>query len=111
MKKFVYSFSEGSKEMKKILGGKGANLSEMTKIGLSVPPGFTISTEACNEYYRNDKKLWKDLVFEINSKLDELENNLGKKIRWWEQPAIGFCKIRGCFINAWYDGYSFKPWA
>ena len=50
--KYVYSFNEGNKDMKSLLGGKGANLAEMTKIGLPVPPGFTISTEACNDYYR-----------------------------------------------------------
>lgn len=49
MRKFVYQFSEGSKEMKNILGGKGANLAEMTNIGLPVPPGFIISTDACND--------------------------------------------------------------
>ena len=50
MKHFVYSFNEGSKDMRSLLGGKGANLAEMTKIGLPVPFGFTITTEACNEY-------------------------------------------------------------
>ena len=49
--RYVYSFNEGSKEMKSLLGGKGANLAEMTKIGLPVPPGFTITTKACNDYY------------------------------------------------------------
>lgn len=78
MKRFVYSFSEGSKEMKKLLGGKGANLAEMCKIGLSVPPGFTISTEACNEYYQKNKELWEELLEEIKVKLEELEKNSGK---------------------------------
>ncbi len=88
MKKFVYTFSEGSKEMKKLLGGKGANLSEMTNIGLSVPAGFTISTEACNEYYQNDKKLWKELVLEINNKLNELEKKSGKKFGGEINPML-----------------------
>lgn len=55
MRKFVYQFSEGSKEMKNLLGGKGANLAEMTNIGLSVPPGFIISTDACNDYTNNQR--------------------------------------------------------
>ena len=57
MKKFVYSFNEGSKDMKDLLGGKGANLAEMTKIGLPVPFGFTVTTEACNRYYDEGKKI------------------------------------------------------
>ena len=55
--KYVYSFNEGNKDMKSLLGGKGANLAEMTKIGLPVPPGFTISTEACNDYYDSNKTI------------------------------------------------------
>ena len=54
--KFVYSFDEGNKDMRSLLGGKGANLAEMTNIGLPVPQGFTITTEACNDYY--EKKYW-----------------------------------------------------
>ena len=54
MKKFVYDFHEGSKDMRALLGGKGANLAEMTNIGLPVPHGFTITTEACNDYYKNN---------------------------------------------------------
>ena len=57
--RYVYSFNEGSKEMKSLLGGKGANLAEMTKIGLPVPPGFTITTKACNDYYENNKTIKK----------------------------------------------------
>ena len=60
--KYVYSFSEGSKEMKSLLGGKGANLAEMTKIGLPVPQGFTITTDACNDYYDNEKTIRAEIV-------------------------------------------------
>ena len=60
--KYVYSFSEGSKEMKSLLGGKGANLAEMTKIGLPVPQGFTITTDACNDYYDNEKTIRAETV-------------------------------------------------
>lgn len=62
MTKFVYSFSEGNKDMRDLLGGKGANLAEMTNIGLPVPRGFTVTTEACNKYYEDGEKLvvkWK----------------------------------------------------
>ena len=57
MTKYVYLFSEGNKEMRNLLGGKGANLAEMTKIGLPVPQGFTVTTEACTKYYEDGKKL------------------------------------------------------
>ncbi len=56
MKKYVYFFDEGNKDMKKLLGGKGANLAEMTRMGLPVPPGFTITAEACIEYTKNNKQ-------------------------------------------------------
>ena len=71
--KYVYSFSEGSKEMKNLLGGKGSNLAEMTNIGLPVPPGFTISTEACIRFYEEGEKLWLELIDEIHSHLEEVE--------------------------------------
>lgn len=79
MKKFVYSFNEGSKDMKDLLGGKGANLAEMTKIGLPVPFGFTVTTEACNRYYEEGKTIGDDIVESIFEKLEELENVTGKK--------------------------------
>ena len=65
MKKYVYAFEEGCKEMKKTLGGKGANLAEMKKIGLPVPDGFTITTEACNQYYVDGKKISDSIKAEI----------------------------------------------
>ena len=67
--KYVYSFNEGNKDMKSLLGGKGANLAEMTKIGLPVPPGFTISTEACNDYYVSNKTIKPEIVEQIEEKL------------------------------------------
>lgn len=78
MRKFVYQFSEGSKEMKNILGGKGANLAEMTNIGLPVPPGFIISTDACNDYTANNKNLSEAIFEEVKIHLAELENKPGK---------------------------------
>jgi len=88
MKKFVYSFNEGSKDMKDLLGGKGANLAEMTKIGLPVPFGFTVTTEACNRYYEEGKTIGEDTVASIFEKLEELENVTGKKFGSVENPLL-----------------------
>ena len=73
MKKFIYSFNDGGKEMKSLLGGKGANLSEMTKLGLPIPHGFVITTEACMKYYEEQKKVWKGLKKDIEQNLKDLE--------------------------------------
>jgi len=88
MTKYVYSFSEGAKEMKSLLGGKGANLAEMSRIGLPVPPGFTITTQACTDYYKQNKELWSDLLDEIKSKLAELEQTMGKKLGDKSNPLL-----------------------
>ncbi len=86
--KYIYSFNEGSKEMKSLLGGKGANLAEMTKIGLPVPPGFTITTESCIDYYDNSKVIRQEIINQIEEKLSDLENNLGKKLGCRENPLL-----------------------
>lgn len=78
-KKYVYSFDEGKKEMKSLLGGKGANLAEMTRLGINVPFGFTVTTEACNRYYDEDQKIWDELVEEIKKNVAKTEEELGKK--------------------------------
>ncbi|MEG2785088.1 MAG: pyruvate, phosphate dikinase [Anaerovoracaceae bacterium] len=88
MKKFVYSFNEGSKDMRSLLGGKGANLAEMTKIGLPVPFGFTVSTEACNRYYDEGLKIGDDIIESIYEKLTELENVTGKKFGSVDNPLL-----------------------
>lgn len=79
MNKFIYSFNEGGKEMKSLLGGKGANLSEMTKLGLPIPKGFVITTKASMKYYEEEKKVWKGLKKEIEQNLKTLEDMTGKK--------------------------------
>ncbi|MBC1435850.1 pyruvate, phosphate dikinase [Listeria rocourtiae] len=79
MRKFVYHFNEGSKEMKYLLGGKGANLAEMTNIGLPVPPGFTITTEACKDYNEHHQYLSDDIYTEMMTHLQILEEETGKK--------------------------------
>ena len=74
--KFVYLFSEGNREMKNLLGGKGANLAEMTNIGIPVPPGFTISTEACLRYYNNEEKLPEGVYEQVKNALKSLEEEM-----------------------------------
>ena len=86
--KYVYGFSEGSKEMKNLLGGKGSNLAEMTNIGLPVPPGFTITTEACTRFYEEGEKLWPELIEEIHSHLEEVEKTLGKRFSDESNPLL-----------------------
>ncbi len=88
MNKLVYSFSEGKAEMKDLLGGKGANLAEMTNIGLPVPPGFTISTKACNMYYEKNEEIWSELSDQIFEKLSELENKVDKRFGDKEKPLL-----------------------
>ena len=88
MEKFVYSFNEGSKEMKNLLGGKGANLAEMTKIGLPVPFGFTVTTAACNKYYEEGEKIAENTVESIFKKLEELEEVTDKKFGSIENPLL-----------------------
>lgn len=80
MKKFVYMFNEGNSGMKELLGGKGANLAEMTTIGLPVPYGFTISTEACNDYYEAGKMISPDVQEQILQSLARLEESTGKRL-------------------------------
>ncbi|MEQ8679633.1 MAG: PEP/pyruvate-binding domain-containing protein, partial [Cyclobacteriaceae bacterium] len=79
MEKYVYSFLEGGKEMKSVLGGKGANLAEMTKIGLPVPSGFTISTGACSRYFLDDQTISKEILDQINDGVTKLETLVGKQ--------------------------------
>ena len=86
--KYVYMFSEGNKDMKNLLGGKGANLAEMTSIGLPVPRGFTVTTEACTNYYESGKKISEDIKNEIFDKLSELEKITGKKIGDINNPLL-----------------------
>lgn len=87
-KKYVYDFSEGNKEMRGLLGGKGANLAEMTCLGLSVPPGFTITTEACNRYYDENESLWDELIKEVEDHIKQTEEKLGKKFSDVNNPLL-----------------------
>ena len=87
-KKYVYLFSEGNADMRELLGGKGANLAEMTKIGLPVPQGFTISTEACTQYYEDGKKINDEIQAEIMKNIEKMEEITGKKFGDLENPLL-----------------------
>ena len=87
-KKYCYLFSEGNASMRELLGGKGANLAEMTKIGLPVPQGFTISTEACTQYYEDGRQINPEIKDEIMSYIDKMEKICGKKFGDKENPLL-----------------------
>ena len=88
MKKYVYLFSEGNAKMRELLGGKGANLAEMTNIGLPVPQGFTISTEACTQYYEDGRQINDGIKAEIMEYIEKLETITGKKFGDLENPLL-----------------------
>ena len=88
MKKYVYLFSEGNKDMRNLLGGKGANLAEMTNIGLPVPQGFTVTTEACTKYYEDGKMISQEIEDQVYEKLAELEKITGKKMGDAHNPLL-----------------------
>ena len=87
-KKYVYMFSEGNGSMRELLGGKGANLAEMTNLGLPVPQGFTISTEACTRYYDDGKKIGEDIKAQILEYIGKMEEVTGKKFGDSENPLL-----------------------
>lgn len=88
MKKYVYAFNEGNKDMRELLGGKGANLAEMSSINLPVPKGFTITTEACNKYYSDNKNIDNNVKKQIFQYLTFLEEATGKKLGDKENPLL-----------------------
>ncbi len=87
-KKYVYLFSEGNATMRELLGGKGANLAEMTNIGLPVPQGFTVTTEACTQYYEDGRKISDAIQAEIMENIDKMEGITGKKFGDKENPLL-----------------------
>ena len=87
-KKFVYLFTEGNAGMRELLGGKGANLAEMTNIGLPVPQGFTITTEACTQYYEDGRQINDDIMAEIMTYVSKMEEITGKKFGDAENPLL-----------------------
>ena len=88
MKKWVYLFTEGNADMRELLGGKGANLAEMTNIGLPVPQGFTITTEACTQYYEDNREINEEIQGQINEYIAKMEELTGKKFGDLENPLL-----------------------
>ena len=88
MKKWVYLFTEGNANMRELLGGKGANLAEMTNIGLPVPQGFTITTEACTQYYEDGREINEEIQGQINEYITKMEEITGKKFGDHENPLL-----------------------
>ena len=88
-KKYVYLFTEGNANMRELLGGKGANLAEMTNIGLPVPQGFTITTEACTQYYEDGRQINDEIQAEINEYIGKMEEMLTKLVSMQEAMLNG----------------------
>ena len=86
--KYVYLFKEGNASMRELLGGKGANLAEMTNLGLPIPQGFTVTTEACTQYYNDEQKISEEIKTQIFNTLSELEKITGKKFGSTENPLL-----------------------
>ena len=88
MAKWVYMFSEGDAGMRNLLGGKGANLAEMTRLGLPVPQGFTITTEACTQYYEDGRQINDEIKAQIDQAVTKMEEITGKKFGDKENPLL-----------------------
>ena len=87
-KKYVYLFTEGNAKMRELLGGKGANLAEMTNIGMPVPQGFTITTEACTQYYEDGRTINDEIMGQIMEYVEKMEQINGKKFGDLENPLL-----------------------
>jgi pyruvate,orthophosphate dikinase len=113
--KRVYSFgkktAEGKTDMKNLLGGKGANLAEMCLLGLPVPAGFTITTEACNEYYKNNCTLPPELMPEVWAAMKKTEETMNMKYGDPENALAGIMSFRCPQFNARNDGYGSEYWS
>lgn len=107
-KKYCYLFTEGNAKMRELLGGKGANLAEMTNIGLPVPQGFTITTEACTQYYEDGRQINGEIMAEIMEYIEKMEKITGKKFGDLEIPA-GIRALRRPRLHARHDGHHSEP--
>ena len=116
-KKWVYKFNEGNAQMRELLGGKGANLAEMTNLGLPIPMGFTITTEACTDYYKSGRKISNEIKQQIFDALRWLEKENGKKFGDNSDPLLVSVRSgarvsmppqRRTGLHAGHDGYDFK---
>ena len=88
MAKWVYMFTEGNADMRNLLGGKGANLAEMTNLGLPVPQGFTVTTEACTQYYEDGRQINDEIMGQIMEAIDKMEGITGKKFGDKQNPLL-----------------------
>ncbi len=109
MAKWVYKFEEGNAAMRNLLGGKGCNLAEMTILGMPIPQGFTVTTEACTEYYNCGKQITEEIQNQIFEALAWLEGLNGKKFGDTEDPLTGIRTFRRTCIHAGYDGHHPEP--
>ena len=105
MAKWVYLFKEGDAGMRNLLGGKGANLAEMTNLGLPIPQGFTVTTEACTDYYESGERISHEVEEQIMAALVFLEGLQGKKFGDTEDPLLVSVRSGARASHAWYDGY------
>ena len=105
MVKWIYDFNEGRSKDKALLGGKGANLAEMTHLGLPVPSGFTLTTESCMRYLKDAAFFDQQLITEIQTAIERLEVKTNKSFTNDDLFIASFCKEWCCFFYAWYDGY------
>ena len=115
-KKYLYYFSEGNEAfggdkvtMKNILGGKGAGLAEMTAAGMPVPQGFTITTEACTQYYADGRQINDEITADIFEHVKGLEEITGKKFGDNDQPPAGLRPFRRTSVHARHDGHHPEP--
>ena len=105
MHKYVYLFSEGNGSMRELLGGKGANLAEMTNLGMPVPQGFTISTEACTKYYEDDRNINDEIKAQVYEALARIEKINGKKFGDAKNPLL----VSVPRLHARHDGHHPEP--
>ena len=111
MAKWVYLFSEGNASMRELLGGKGANLAEMTGLGLPVPQGFTITTEACTQYYEDGREINDEIQGQINEYIGKMEEITGKKFGDQGESIARISSFWCKSFYARYDGYNLKSWS
>jgi pyruvate,orthophosphate dikinase len=107
-KKYVYLFSEGNATMRELLGGKGANLAEMTNIGLPVPQGFTITTEACTQYYEDGRQINDEIMAEVMKNVKIMEELNGKKFGDLTNPLLVSVRS-GARASMRHDGHHPQP--
>ncbi len=105
----VWFFEEGSGDLTELLGGKGAGLAEMTRAGLPVPPGFTITTDVCREYYANDRRFPGGLLEDVRVAMHELEARTGKTFGHGPEPAARLRPERRACLDARHDGHDPEP--